>query len=52
MKNNKNGTTERIHGQKVKIGKGLGKQTMKRAKGAVKGYAEKREATLKELFPD
>lgn len=49
MKNNKNGkSSEIIHGKKVKIGKGLGGKTARKATGAIKG----RQAKLKELFPD
>ncbi len=34
-KNGKNGTTEKIHGKKVKIGKGVGKRVAKKATGAI-----------------
>lgn len=47
-KNNKNGTTEKIHGKKVKIGKGAGERVAKKATGAMKGH----HAALKDLFPD
>lgn len=46
-KNNKNGTAK-IHGKKVKIGKGTGERVAKKATGAIKG----RHAALKDLFPD
>ena len=47
-KNSKNGATEKIHGKKVKVGKGTGEKVAKRATGAIKG----RQAALKDLFPD
>ena len=47
-KKGKNGTTEKIHGKKVKIGKGAGERVAKKATGAMKGH----HAALKELFPD
>jgi uncharacterized protein with ACT and thioredoxin-like domain len=47
-KKGKNGSTERIHGKKVKIGKGAGERVAKKATGAIKG----RHAALKDLFPD
>jgi len=47
-KNSKNGATEKIHGKKVKIGKGAGERVAKKATGAIRG----RQAALKDLFPD
>ena len=44
----KNGSTEKIHGKKVKVGKGAGERVAKKATGAMKG----RHAALKDLFPD
>ncbi len=44
----RNGTTEKIHGKKVKVGKGAGERVAKKATGAIKG----RHAALKDLFPD
>ena len=44
----KNGTTEKIHGKKVKVGKGTGERVARKATGAIRG----RHAALKDLFPD
>ena len=39
-------TTAKIHGTKVKVGKGVGKRVAKKATGAIKG----RRAAMKKLF--
>lgn len=53
--NKKNGdptTQEAIHGQKVKIGKGVGQRVGKRAKGAAMSRAERIRQELKGVFAD
>ncbi len=44
----KNGTTEKIHGKRVKVGKGAGERVARKATGAMRGH----HAALKDLFPD
>ena len=48
----KNGTTEKIHGKKVKIGKGVGKRVARKAKGAVLSRAERIRQELAGVFAD
>lgn len=50
MPKKKNGTTEKIHGKKIKVGKGVGKRVAKRAKGAVMSRAERIRQELKGVF--
>jgi len=51
-KKRKNGTTEKIHGKKVKVGKGVGEKVGKRAKGAMLTRAEKIRRQLAGVFAD
>ena len=44
----KNGSVQKIHGKKVKVGKGVGKRVAKKATSAIKSRKARRAALLKE----